>query len=450
MFEGQKILVIGSGVSGISAVKLLDRVGAIPILYDSNENANITEIKEKLPSEIKIDIYTGSLPPEVINSLKMAVVSPGVPLDSPAILMLTAAGVEIIGEIELAYTYTKGRIIAVTGTNGKTTTVALVGEIMQAHFPSVYIVGNIGRPFCEIALETTDETIIVLEVSSFQLETIHHFAPRVAAILNISPDHLDRHGTMANYANIKARIFENQSADGACILNLDDEYSAPFALKCPARPIGFSSTQKIDNGCYLSDGTIFESKDSESKALITAADINLVGTCNLENVMAAILIARQMEVPMEAILRTIKNFRAVAHRIEYVATKAGVDYYNDSKATNPDAAIQGIRAMSKPTILLAGGSDKKNDYKPWLTEAQNKIKALVLIGETKDTIAACATEIGITNIHIAETYTAALNLCKDIATPGDAILLSPACASLDMFKNYETRGDKFKVFVEKL
>jgi UDP-N-acetylmuramoylalanine--D-glutamate ligase len=255
---------------------------------------------------------------------------------------------------------------------------------------------------------------------------------------------------MENYVAAKARIAENQDENDTCVINFDDEYSASFIARCPAKTIFFSAAKIIENGCYLKADTIYESNDSEAKALITTADINLAGTCNMENVMAAILIARQMEVPLGTILDIIKKFRAVAHRIEYVATRSGVDYYNDSKATNPDAAIQGIRAMAKPTILLAGGSDKESDYAPWLSIARDKIKALVLIGETKEAIAAKAAAAGITNIYKAETFTEALNLCQNIAVSGDAVLLSPACASLDMFKNYEERGDKFKAFVNAL
>jgi UDP-N-acetylmuramoylalanine--D-glutamate ligase len=448
--KNQHILVIGSGLSGISAVKLLSRLGAIAIIYDSNENASIEEIRKKLPPDINPAIYLGDLPPDILNMLKMAVISPGVPLESPHVKMLTTAGVPVIGEIELAYRHAKGRIIAITGTNGKTTTATLAGEIMKAHFPVVFIVGNIGSPFCEIALETTAETVIVLEVSSFQLETIRDFAPQIAAILNITPDHLDRHGSMQNYVTIKERIAENQGESDTCIINYDSEYSAPFAAKCPALTIAFSATREINNGCYLKDGTIYESKEGKSEALITAAEIRLTGTCNLENVMVAILIARRMDVPLDTILRTVKNFRAVAHRIEYVATKAGVDYYNDSKATNPDAAIQGISAMAKPAVLLAGGSDKSSDYMPWLLAGRERIKALVLVGETKDAIAIAAAQTGISNIHKAKTFTEALTLCKDIAVTGDCVLLSPACASLDMFKNYEERGDVFKNFVNEL
>ena len=446
----KKILVIGSGLSGISAVKLLHNIGAFPVLYDDDANKSMRAIKDKLPQELNLPIFFGTLPPdEILNQITIAVVSPGVNLKTPAIQNLIAAGVSIIGEIELAYLCTKGRIIAITGTNGKTTTVSLVGEIMKAHFPSVYVVGNIGRPFCEIALETTDDSIIVLEASSFQLETIKIFTPYISVLLNVTPDHLDRHGTMTAYAAIKERITENQTKTDLCILNFDNHHTANFAARCPAQTLYFSASRELNNGCYLKDDRIYYSENGIKEPFIHINETKLVGICNMENIMAAILISLKMKIPYATIRTAIKTFRAVEHRIEYIATQAGIDYYNDSKATNPDAAIQAIKAMAKPTILLAGGSDKKNDYTPWLRECRPKLKALVLIGETKHDIAASAAKLDIPHIYKADTLEAALAQCQALAAPGDAILLSPACASLDMFENYEARGTAFKKLVMK-
>jgi len=446
--KNKNILVFGSGLSGLSAVKLLADIGAAPILYDSDAKKTINDIKVKLPPGLEVPIYTGALPPdEIVNSLKMVVVSPGISLETKAIKEFKARGIPLISEIELAYINTKGRIIAITGTNGKTTTVSLIGEIMKAHFPEVFIVGNIGRPFCEIALETTDETVIVLEVSSFQLETIKTFSPFISAILNITPDHLDRHGNMENYVAIKERIAENQDKDKTCILNLDNKYTADFRKRCPADILGFSATKELNNGCYLKSGTIFYCEDGSAEAIFNINETKLVGSANMENIMAALLAGIKMGISRETIITAIRNFRAVEHRLEYVATHNGVDYYNDSKATNPDAAIQGVRAMTKPTVLLAGGSDKKTDYTLWLLECKGKIKALILFGETRDEIAACAINVGFTNIYKTATMNEALTIGKKIVTPGDAILLSPACASFDMFKNYEERGRVFKELV---
>ena len=436
----KNILVIGSGVSGISAVNLLREVGAVPFLYDEN--------KTELPIEIDIPLYIGNLPPtDLLRTIDLAVISPGISLNNPNIKEIMASGIPIISEIELAYIYTKGRIIAITGTNGKTTTVTMVGEIMKTYFPSVYVVGNIGRPFSEIALETRDETIIVLEVSSFQLETIKNFTPYISAILNITPDHLDRHETMENYVKVKERIAENQNKDNFCILNLDNEYTAAFTNRCKAQAEWFSTTKELNNGCYFKDNVIHYAENGKAQVLLHRDETKLVGFANIENIMAAILAGIKMGIPLETILSAVKQFRAVSHRLEYVATRNGVDYYNDSKATNPDAAIQGIRAMTKPTILLAGGSCKKADYNTWLLECKDKVKALILFGETKEDIATAASAVGIKNIYKVVTITDVINICKEVAVPGDAILLSPACASFDMFKNYEERGDKFKELV---
>ncbi|MCL2253709.1 MAG: UDP-N-acetylmuramoyl-L-alanine--D-glutamate ligase [Lachnospiraceae bacterium] len=443
------ILVAGFGVSGISAVKLLKNVGAIPLIYDSNHNLKPSDIKDKLDTEI--DAYIGEMPPsEIIAGLTMAVFSPGVNLRGEIAVKLKQANIPIIGEIELAYMFTKGRIIAITGTNGKTTTVTLVGEIMKARFQSVYVVGNIGLPFCDIALQTTAESIIVLETSSYQLETIKDFTPYISAILNITEDHLERHETMEKYIACKERITLNQNKNNTCIVNYDSENTVKFISACPASVIGFSSVSEINNGCYLKGDTIYQSINGNIEPLVKADEVILKGTCNMENIMAAILISREADVPMPVIIETVKKFKPVPHRIEYVATINNVDYYNDSKATNPDAAIHGIRAMTKPTILIAGGSEKKSDYTNWLTECKNKIKALVLIGETKEDIAACATGLGIPNIYKCDTLQEALEKSRTLAALGDAVLLSPACASFGLFKNYEHRGDKFKELVKEV
>ncbi|MCL2050170.1 MAG: UDP-N-acetylmuramoyl-L-alanine--D-glutamate ligase [Lachnospiraceae bacterium] len=445
-FKDKKILVFGAGVSGISAARLLAKIGAVPLLYDGGKTED--EIKEKLAPGLKIPIYTKSLPPDdIVKSLALVVVSPGVNLEDPSLRKLTEAGIPVIGEIELAYINARGRIIAITGTNGKTTTVSLVGEIMKAHFSKVFVAGNIGQPFCDIALEATDESIIVLEISSFQLETIKTFTPFIAAILNVTPDHFDRHKTIENYRRIKERIAENQDKTKICVLSLDNEHTALFAPKCPAKVMGFSAVRELNNGCYLKNETIYYCENGRKEIILKTSETKLVGSGNMENIMAAFLIGMEMGISRGTILSAIRNFPPVKHRLEYVAAINGVDYYNDSKATNPDAASHGIKAMTKPTILIAGGSDKKTDYALWLSECRARIKALVLIGETKEAIFASALKAGITKIHKAETMNEAIALSKKIAVCGDAVLLSPACASYDMFNNYEERGDKFKEIV---
>ena len=454
--QGKKVLVVGTGISGIGAAKALSRVGAFPVLYDENDKVVKEEIEKKLSDaceggEMKaVQVITGSLPDEVRNAVELVVLSPGVPVDAPLADSFRRQGVKIWGEIELAYELGRGKVVAITGTNGKTTTTSLVGEIMKAHYERVYVVGNIGNPYTMTALESADDTVTVAEISSFQLETIDAFHPVVSAILNITPDHLNRHHTMENYIAAKESITCNQTKEDVCVLNYENEYTRAFGEKCPAKVIYFSSTRKLEDGLYLDGEDICLAKDSHIDKLMNIHDMNLVGICNVENVMAAIAIAQSMDVPMETILKTVKSFKAVEHRIEFVASKRGVVYYNDSKATNPDAAIQGIKAMDRPTVLIGGGYDKQNEYDEWIEAFDGKVKCLVLIGQTKEKIAACAKAHGISNIVFADTFKEAFDICVEQAEAGDAVLLSPACASWGMFPNYEVRGRDFKEFVNQL
>ena len=453
MFEGQKCLVVGSGISGVGAVSLLKHFGADIIFYDSNTKITEAELAAKLPEGVKALCIAGELPEEVESQIQVAVLSPGVPTDIPLVNRLRDAGVYILGEIELGFLVEKGTVAAITGTNGKTTTTTLVGEIMKAHVGEerTFVVGNIGYPYTLEALKTREDTVTVGELSSFQLETVHTFHPQVSAILNITPDHLDRHHTMEAYAAAKEGITAGQTKDEICVLNYDNEYTKEFADRCPATPVFFSSSQCPEEGYFLRDTKIVKRfKGEENELMDIYQDMNLVGMCNVENVMAAIAIAEGMGVPMETILKVIKTFRAVEHRIEFVATKGGVDYYNDSKGTNPDAAIQGIRAMRKPTILIGGGYDKHSEYDEWIENFDGKVKWLVLIGQTREKIAACARAHGFEQIKFADTYEECLKLCTELAAPGDAVLLSPACASWGMFPNYETRGKIFKDYVNQL
>ena len=376
--------------------------------------------------------------------------SPGVPTDIPMVNRLRDAGVKIWGEIELAYAFGKGRIIAITGTNGKTTTTALTGEIMADHYDDVRVVGNIGIPYTSMVQGTTEETVTVAEISSFQLETIHGFRPHVSAILNITPDHLNRHHTMENYIKAKEDITKNQTADDFCVLNYEDEVLRNFAEKCPAKVIFFSSRRVLDEGFYLDGEEIMYAHDNKTDRVINVNDLNLLGRHNYENVMAACAMSVSIGVPMDKIVEVLKTFKAVEHRIEYVTEKRGVRFYNDSKGTNPDAAIQGIRAMNRPTLLIGGGYDKQSEYDEWIEAFDGKVKELVLIGQTADKIEACAKKHGFNNVVKKETFEDAITYCYDHAVSGDAVLLSPACASWGMFPNYEERGRIFKEIVNGL
>lgn len=448
--QNKKVLVIGTGISGIGAARLLEEAGALPILFDSNQQLNLEELKKKTKGMKQPEIFLGEVPEEIKTELVLVVVSPGVPTDTSFIEEYRKRKLPIWGEIELAYAFSKGRVVAITGTNGKTTTTSLVGEIMKAYYKSVFVVGNIGSPYTEAALKTTDDSVTVAEISSFQLETIQSFAPRVSAILNITPDHLNRHHTMECYVKTKEAIAANQTKEDSCILNEEDPYTHDFISRCQAKPVCFSSKKELEEGIYLKDNDIYLAENGKHTRLMNVGEMKLVGICNVENVMAAIAISREMQVPMDIILTVVRQFQAVEHRIEFVAAKNGVDYYNDSKGTNPDAAIQGIKAMTKPTLLIGGGYDKGSEYDEWIEAFEGKVKALVLIGQTKEKIAACAKKHGVSNVTLAEDLEEAFRICVRQAKPGDAVLLSPACASWGMFPNYEVRGNLFKEYVEKI
>lgn len=358
-------------------------------------------------------------------------------------------GKKILGEIELAYTIAKGKIAAITGTNGKTTTTALVGEILHRYYESVFVVGNIGIPYTGVALDIKEDAVVAAEISSFQLETVDKFCPKVSAILNITPDHLNRHYTMENYSNTKLQITKNQTKNEVCILNYEDSILREKADTIPARVFYFSSGHVLEEGIYLTkEGKIILINDGEKIEVCHINELNLLGKHNYENVMAAVAIGYFMGVPMEYIQSALHTFVAVEHRIEYVAEKNGVKYYNDSKGTNPDAAIQGIRAMVTKTILIGGGYDKGSEYDEWIEAFDGKVKLLVLLGQTAQKIADTAKAHGFQNIVIVSSLEEAVKISAQHALPGEAVLLSPACASWGMFKNYEERGNMFKDYVK--
>lgn len=443
----KKVLVFGSGISGIAAAGLLVKKGKEVILYDGNESLDKEKLKEQLAADC--EIILGELTEEVMQTLEMTVMSPGVPVDLPVVNRMREMGIPIWGEIELAYTYGKGDVLAITGTNGKTTTTALLGEIMKAYKESVFVVGNIGNPYTEAVCEMTEDSVAVAEVSSFQLETVHEFHPKVSAILNITPDHLNRHHTMEAYIEAKENIAMNQTMTDTCVLNYEDEVTRKFGENLNCQVLYFSSAHKLDKGIYLEEGSLVF-KDEQEVVLCHVDELQLLGTHNYENVMAASAMALSYGVPVEIVRKTIKEFAGVAHRIEYVCEKKGVCYYNDSKGTNPDAAIKAIQAMNRRTVLIGGGYDKDSEYEEWINAFDGKVKAFVLIGQTREKIAATAKRLGFENVILADSLEEAVKVCAEIATDGEAVLLSPACASWGMFKNYEERGDKFKEFVKAL
>ena len=450
MITDKKIVVIGSGVSGVGAVKLLEAAGAVPTLYDSNEKLTEAEVRKRLPEGSKCKIVLGEFPENLKKETELVVLSPGVPVDLPLVEELRTNGAAIWGEVELAYHFGKGKIAAITGTNGKTTTTTLVGEIFKSYYPEVFVVGNIGTAYTQEALKMTDNSVIAAEISSFQLETIENFHPKVSAILNITPDHLNRHHTMQCYIETKEKIAENQTRDDTCVLNYDDEETRRFGGSCKASVLYFSREHILDQGVYMDGTAIVYADESVRTKICDVSELKLLGTHNYENVMAAVAIAVAMGVPFPYIRETVIHFTAVEHRIEFVAEKKGVAYYNDSKGTNTDASIKAVQAMNRPTIVIGGGYDKHVTFDDWIACFGDKVKWLVLLGQTANQIAETAKKHGFTHIVFTESLEEAVQVCAGKAESGDAVLLSPACASWGMFDNYEQRGRMFKDYVRAL
>lgn len=446
MLQNKKVTVVGSGISGIAAVRLLGRHGAQITLYDGNKAMDIESVAQKTGEEV--NIVCGEFPDSLVKDTELLVLSPGVPTDLDFVLKCREQGIPVWGEIELAYQFEKGMLVGITGTNGKTTTTALTGEIMKQYFDEVFVVGNIGTPYTEMVEETTAASVTVAELSSFQLETVQtDFCPEVSMILNLTPDHLNRHYTMENYGRAKLNVALHQDAAKTCILNYEDTMLRDFARELSCQILWFSSEHLLENGLYLEEDRILYAKNGVATEICRTDELNIIGKHNYENAMAAIGASICVGVPLEAIRRGLTSFHAVEHRIEYVATKRGVDYYNDSKGTNPDAAIKAIQAMSRPTLLIGGGYDKGSEYDEWIAAFDGKVKHFVLIGQTKEKIAETARKMGVSSIVLKETFEEAMQFCEENADAGDAVLLSPACASWGMFKNYEERGRVFKEYV---
>ncbi|MEF2640121.1 MAG: UDP-N-acetylmuramoyl-L-alanine--D-glutamate ligase [Lachnospiraceae bacterium] len=448
--QKEKVLVLGAGISGINAGKLLTEVGRPVILYDGNKEKNEAELREQLGNPSDLTIVLGELTDEVLAQAGLCVISPGIPTDADFVMQVRTAGIPVWSEIELAYHYAKGRLIAITGTNGKTTTTALTGKICADYAESVFVVGNIGNAYTKEALKTKEESITVAEVSSFQLENIVNFHPQVSAVLNITPDHLNRHKTMECYTNVKLSIAKNQSPEDVVILNYEDDRLRAAAPEMMPRVLFFSSARELPEGAYLKGEEIFLALDGTVTRVCSIQDLNLLGRHNYENVMAAVLMSVSIGIPMDSIRHSLSEFRAVEHRIEFVEEKNGVAYYNDSKGTNVDAAIQAIRAMIRPTVLLGGGYDKGAEFDEWIQAFDGKVKQLILMGATARQIADTAAKYGVENIVFVDSMEEAVQTAAKTAEPGDAVLLSPACASWGMFPNYEVRGRVFKELVHAL
>jgi len=445
--KDQRVLVVGLGKSGVASALFLKSRGARVTVSDSKPEAELhNEILLLL--EHGITVETGGHGDRTFRGQDLIVVSPGVPVDAPMLVQARNQGEQVIGEIELAARFLPGPIAAITGANGKTTTTSLAGEILAAGKIPVLVGGNIGTPAISFVEQATPQTWIVLEVSSFQLETIVDFRPHIAVILNITPDHLDRHRTFTNYVNAKARIFENQRADDFTVLNADDATTAALHDRTRAQIIRFSRKKEIENGAFVRNGAIFFRDGKHQTEIMLQSEIPLKGAHNLENVLAAICVGMLAGCPPQAIRQAVQNFKAVEHRLEFVAKVAGVDYYNDSKATNVDATIKALESFPANIHLILGGKDKGSDYSVLNDLLRARVKRVYTIGAAAAKI---ESQIhGAAEIDHAETLEGAVKHAAASAVPGDIVLLAPACSSFDQFQNYEHRGQVFKEAVRSL
>lgn len=442
--KGKRVLVVGLGKSGKAAARALNESGAVVSVQDSKTADGLdTQFLSYMQNE-GIKAWLGEEPYDM-REYDMLVMSPGVPLTLDFIREAQKIGLEIIGEIELAYRIGEAKFAAITGTNGKTTTTTLVGEIFKASGRNTAVVGNIGNPVVTEALGTTDKDWLVAEVSSFQLETTADFRPAVSAILNLTPDHLNRHGTMEAYGQAKARIAANQTASDYLIINADDKDAFKLSSDTEATIIPFSRTSEPEAGAYLDGSSIMVKGSDGSRHLICdRAELQIIGDHNVENVLAASAICYFAGIDPEVISDTVKSFAGVEHRIEYCGTIDDVDYYNDSKGTNVDAAVIALRALRDRIILIAGGDGKGQSFDDLAVHFQGCVKELVLLGRDAPIIEESARKVGFNNIHNCKDMPECVRKAAELAEPGDKVLLSPACASWDMYSSYEQRGKHFK------
>lgn len=450
-FEGKKVLVCGMARSGVSAAQCLYELGARVTISDSKAEEKLAEALQPLEGMDIRRCLGDQAQPADLESYDLAVTSPGIPMQAPILRAVQAAGVPLIGELELGAQVSRAPLYAVTGTNGKTTTTTLIGEIFRNLGKTTYVVGNIGYPFTACALRCGEEDVAVAEVSSFQLETITTFHPHIAVMCNITEDHLNRHGTMEEYIRVKERIFENMGQGDYAVLNLDDPIVRGMAERIPCAPAFFSRRQEVETGAYLEGEEVVFSLNGHKKRVLRADEIRIPGEHNLENALAATALTMLAGVPAPVVRHTLKTFPGVEHRIETVRTVEGVTYINDSKGTNVDASIRAVRAMKAPTVLLAGGYDKHTDFLPLAREIlASKIHTVVVLGDTAEQIERALRAVGFESILHAKTFEEAVLLARSCAREGENVLLSPACASFDMFQDYEERGRVFKEIVSRL
>ena len=440
------MLVVGLGKSGVASALFLKAHGARVTVSDTKSG---DELRNEIPALLDhgITVETGGHGERTFRGQDLIVVSPGVPVDAPLLVQARSLGEAVIGEIELAAQFLPGPIVAITGSNGKTTTTTLTGEILAASGVPTLVGGNIGTPAISLAERVKPESVIVLEVSSFQLETIQTFHPKVAVVLNITPDHLDRHKTFEVYVDAKARMFENQRADDYAVLNADDPTCVAMAARTRAQVFWFSRQKEVKEGAWVREGNILFRDGAQQREIMQVSEIPLKGAHNLENVLAAVCAGALMGCAPEKIGQAVRDFKAVEHRLEFVAMIRGVDYYNDSKATNVDATIKALESFPANIHLILGGKDKGSDYAVLNDLLRQRVKRVYTIGA-----AAAKIESQITGVEVmhAETLENALRKANAVAQPGDVVLLAPACASFDQFRSYEHRGQVFKEIVRRL
>jgi UDP-N-acetylmuramoylalanine--D-glutamate ligase len=449
--NGKRVLVVGLGKSGVASALFMKAHGAKVTVSDTKSG---DELRNEIPVLLDhgITVETGGHGDRTFRGQDLIVVSPGVPVDAPPLVQARALGEAVIGEIELAAQFLSGPIVAITGSNGKTTTTTLVGEIMTAAgFPAL-VGGNIGTPAISLAERARPDTVIVLEISSFQLETIQTFRPKVAVVLNVTPDHLDRHRTFEIYTDAKARVFENQQGSDFAVLNADDPTCVAMAGRTRAQVFWFSRQKEVQQGAWVRDSNIVFRDGSGQREIMQVSEIPLKGAHNLENVLAAACAGTLMGCAPEKIREAVRDFKAVEHRLEFVATIRGVDYYNDSKATNVDATIKALESFPANIHLILGGKDKGSDYTVLNDLLRQRVKRVYTIGAaaTKIESQIVSSKKGGPEVVHAETLENAVRKGNAVAEPGDVVLLAPACASFDQFKSYEHRGKVFKQIVRAL
>ncbi|MBI5193780.1 MAG: UDP-N-acetylmuramoyl-L-alanine--D-glutamate ligase [Nitrospirae bacterium] len=445
-FRNKKTLVVGLGKSGLAASRLLMREGAIVTATDRRLfDALPDDAKELVNQGVKID--AGFHSNETFLSSDLIVLSPGVPADMLQITEAKSNGIRVIGEAELAYDFLNAPLIAVTGSNGKSTTTTLIGEIIKAKGDSVFVGGNLGTPLSEYVLSGGKYSCIVAELSSFQLETIEKFKPQISILLNISPDHLDRYHSMKEYEDAKFRIFENQGNSDFSIINSDEYWSRGFNSRTKGKVVTFSRKSKVENGVYVDNGKVVSSIENHTGVICEVSGIAIKGVHNLENSMAAVAAALLWGCSPEIIANTLKEFKGLEHRLEFVRELNGVKYINDSKGTNVGAVMKSIEGFSEPVLLIAGGRDKAGDFTPLRPLIKDKVKKLILIGEAREKIKSALGQAAET--VYADSLEEAVDIARRSSEKGDVVLLSPACASFDMFKNFEDRGRRFKEIVRK-